>query len=467
VNERTSFQKSGEQPVATGWEDLSKYKLDGWVDESGMIHKGESNGDVSLTEDEEESDKYGPYGLELADTEKINLGTQEGRYEYLATLVDNALAVNAERLKLIEDGRFDEMKEEERGKFYDKNEDEAFENTKYSLDLAKEQKAILDNLDLSDSTVEDALKTTTEKYFKRFNELDANVDEAVKLKLNLQYDAARNLYAILVDEVRRRRKDAEPQVESGREAIVSKEQGAIVGETRPENTPLTEQNNKKNMNKAREAAAKREQVIATMKSETGQGKETSTGEAAREYMDILLELGQDFTGAEVRANKTPDGKHISTKMDGFIGKFGGDKATEYADNNKVLQNVVKIIEAKNSEQAAMAQIAELSKKLDELESARSSTGALKKLFGRGAYNREKKMLLEKREWGKEQVALAKHRMDAILGDSYLGLYGRGHTERDSLDSHVEELRAKFFSEEKMAKIRRAMELQKKYFSKIS
>jgi hypothetical protein len=81
------------------------------------------------------------------------------------------------------------------------------DDTRNSLEIAKIQKTILENLDFSSSSVAQALRVKSEEYQKKML-ADGMSEDAVK-KFMLSYEAADSLYMIMVDEVRQRKQGKE------------------------------------------------------------------------------------------------------------------------------------------------------------------------------------------------------------------------------------------------------------------
>jgi len=146
--------------------------------------------------------EYKPYGLDLIDLDKIKLDTQEGQYSYLTSLVDNALAINTERLKSLEDPNLINNRDSER-EFQNLSSRELElleEKTRRSLDIINAQKSILIDLDFSNSSVVQALEPLSKQYYKKA--LADGVSEAASTKFLLMQEAADSLYVILADKLK-------------------------------------------------------------------------------------------------------------------------------------------------------------------------------------------------------------------------------------------------------------------------
>jgi len=165
--------------------------------------------------------KYKPYGLDQIDLDEIKIDTQEGRYNFLTSLVDNALAFNSERLEVLENGSLDNIRNAEPD-FRDLNSSEVDsleEETRRYLDLINAQKSILENLDFSNLSVIQALKSQSEQYHKK--SIAEGISEAAAMKFQLMHEAANNLYMIMVDEVKQRKQQNESVEVDAQEEIVN------------------------------------------------------------------------------------------------------------------------------------------------------------------------------------------------------------------------------------------------------
>jgi hypothetical protein len=145
---------------------------------------------------------YHPYGLNITDLSKIQLDTQEGRYQYLTSLVENVTAVNTEHQKAIADQDFDVVRQET-SYFSNKPDWEIQDEVAGTLDTAKLQQSILENLDFSHSTVIQALQRKFDEYAKK--SATEGMSPEASFKFYRMSRAADQLRARLVDEVRDRK----------------------------------------------------------------------------------------------------------------------------------------------------------------------------------------------------------------------------------------------------------------------
>jgi hypothetical protein len=151
---------------------------------------------------------FRPYGLELTDVNEINIDTQEGRFDWLTSLVENAEAINSERLNALRERGLSKVSEEE-AYLSGKNEDELIEGTQRDLELVEAQKAILEGLDFSNSSVIQALRAKSEEYQKKYTA--DGMSEGAAAKFRLLHGAADDLYDAMTGEVRKRRQEQEPR----------------------------------------------------------------------------------------------------------------------------------------------------------------------------------------------------------------------------------------------------------------
>jgi len=208
---------------------------------SEQINNLEHN-ESARTELDDTTEQYTPYGIDLIDVKEIKLDTQEGRFDYLTSIVENSLAVRSERLKVLESGFYEHICEAE-PIFRDLDSagvDSLEENTRKDLDLISAQKRILENLDFSNSSVIQALKTQSEQYYNKA--MADGMSQTAAEKFLLMHEAADNLYLIMVDEVKQRKQQNETaKAETQGEVIdstLSQEAMKDVQTIEPEGKPI-------------------------------------------------------------------------------------------------------------------------------------------------------------------------------------------------------------------------------------
>ncbi len=171
---------------------------------------GERATDQNIKQDTAESEEWRPYGLDLIDVKEIKLDTQEGHYDYLTSLVDNDRDVVTERLRVLESGFYEHICEAE-PVFRDLEAagvSSLIEDTQKELDKINAKKRILENLDFSNSSVIEALKTKSEQYYKEF--ASDGMSEAAATNFYFMYEAANELYLILLGEIEKRAEQDKP-----------------------------------------------------------------------------------------------------------------------------------------------------------------------------------------------------------------------------------------------------------------
>lgn len=184
MNETMNQTNSPEtEPAKTAWDDLAE-----------------------TSEPAHATMEYQPYGIEFTNLKEINIDSQEGRFDYLSSLVENARSLKSERLRVLEDGFYDHIREAEPSfaGFSDAGVLSLEDETRNNLELINAEKTILENLDFSNSSVVQALKAKSDYYFKKFIFSDG-MSEAATTKFDLMHRAATELYRAMVDEVKDRR----------------------------------------------------------------------------------------------------------------------------------------------------------------------------------------------------------------------------------------------------------------------
>lgn len=159
-----------------------------------------------------ESDDYYTFeGVEYRNVEKIDISTDQGKLEWLDSLVDNAnVRLESEQEDIIsEEGLYgmDEKEQEEYLKYND-----TWQDNKRESDLIRRQGKILKNLDLNgEGGVLGAIERSRNAFAKAMNNPNAT-DQSQELAMQ-DWDAASNLYMILASEMARRDPDYFGQAE--------------------------------------------------------------------------------------------------------------------------------------------------------------------------------------------------------------------------------------------------------------
>ena len=160
--------------------------------------------DTSETsKDTTESDDYYTFeGVEYRNIDKIDISTNQGKFEWLDSLVGNANArLEDEQDNIIREEGLYGMDKKEQEEYLEYND--AYQDNKRSLDLARRQSKILGNLDIDgDGGVLGALERRRNSFAEIMNNPKASKEAQETAFQN--WDAAANLYLILSGEMARR-----------------------------------------------------------------------------------------------------------------------------------------------------------------------------------------------------------------------------------------------------------------------
>lgn len=150
-----------------------------------------------------ESDDYYTFeGVEYRDINKIDISTNQGKFEWIDSLVENANArLEDEQDNIIREEGLYGMDKKEQEEYLEYND--TYQDNKRSIDLAKRQSKILENLDIDgDGGVLGALERRRNSSATVMNNPKAS-KEAQESAFQNWYAAA-NLYLILSGEMARR-----------------------------------------------------------------------------------------------------------------------------------------------------------------------------------------------------------------------------------------------------------------------
>lgn len=156
-----------------------------------------------VNEDKVESDEYYVFdGVEYKNINRINISTNQGKFEWIVGLVENANdRLENEQDNIIREEGLYGMDKKEQVEYLEYND--AYQDNKRSLDLVRRQKKILVNLDIDDDGgVLGALERKIISFAKAMNNPNASQESRGIASRN--WDAAANLYSILSDEMARR-----------------------------------------------------------------------------------------------------------------------------------------------------------------------------------------------------------------------------------------------------------------------
>jgi len=150
-----------------------------------------------------ESDDYYTFeGVEYRNIDKIDISTDQGKFEWIDSLVGNANArLEDEQDNIIREEGLYGMDKKEQEEYLEYND--AYQDNKRSLDLARRQSKILENLDIDgDGGVLGALERRRNSFAEVMNNPKASKEAQEAAFQN--WDAAANLYLILSGEMVRR-----------------------------------------------------------------------------------------------------------------------------------------------------------------------------------------------------------------------------------------------------------------------
>lgn len=162
---------------------------------SGDWLENEANGGAPVPEFKNNYyyDDFNGSLVEVRDVNEIDISTENGKYDWLDSILDNVVKIREERLKNY-DCNVDEETEKE-------------EKIQSDLDFAKIQQEILHNrIDPNNGDVLDNLRKEKTKYDTQRDKLykTGRADSAILEKIAMRAEATQNLIDILEDETRKR-----------------------------------------------------------------------------------------------------------------------------------------------------------------------------------------------------------------------------------------------------------------------
>lgn len=175
-----------------------------------------NSGETQSTDTPEAADKkaelddyFTVEGVEYRNIDKIDISTDQGKYEWLDSLIENGnTQVEIEHDNIITEEGLYGSDEKDIERFLEHND--AYQDNKRSLELVKRQIKILKNLDIDgDGGIFGSLERRINSSTEVINNPKAS-QEALETALENQY-AARQLYQILSSEVSRRSSNNETQ----------------------------------------------------------------------------------------------------------------------------------------------------------------------------------------------------------------------------------------------------------------
>lgn len=150
-----------------------------------------------------ESDDYYTFeGVEYRNIEKIDISTDQGKFEWLDSLVGNANArLESEQENIISEEGLYGMDKKEQEEYLEYND--AYQDNKRSLENAKRQRKIMENLDIDgDGGILGALERKRNAFYEAANNSSASSEAQEAAFKN--WNAAADLYLLLSGEMARR-----------------------------------------------------------------------------------------------------------------------------------------------------------------------------------------------------------------------------------------------------------------------
>lgn len=150
-----------------------------------------------------ESDDYYTFeGVEYRNIEKIDISTDQGKFEWLDSLVGNANArLESEQENIISEEGLYGMDKKEQEEYLEYND--AYQDNKRSLEHAKRQRKIMENLNIDgDGGILGALERKRNAFYEAANNSSASSEAQEAAFKN--WNAAADLYSLLSGEMARR-----------------------------------------------------------------------------------------------------------------------------------------------------------------------------------------------------------------------------------------------------------------------
>ena len=187
----TSETSSAENSNNNGWSNFPPFNDGNRPNEHAETKSEAEAGDFNIID-----------GVEYRNLDKIDITSEQGKYEWLDSLVENLKTrVDAEYGDIIrEEGLYGTDKKEQ--EYWLENNDD-YKNNRYECDLARRYGKILENIDINgEGGILSALERKRDGFSKAMDNPEAS-DEARDAAFK-NWDAARNLYFLLSNEVGKR-----------------------------------------------------------------------------------------------------------------------------------------------------------------------------------------------------------------------------------------------------------------------
>jgi uncharacterized protein YrzB (UPF0473 family) len=260
-----------------------------------------------------------------------------------------------------------------------------------------------------------------------------------------------------MNEQMNKKQETEPSADTGWEDLAGTqlEVPQPILETAPDN-------NEAPINERIKIDSARENVLQMMAVESREATPLTKEQAAKEYLDILTELGKDFTNPRSVDNKLPNGdsRRIGTGANGFIEKY----APEHMDRNYSISQAAKVLDAEIVWREAGQQYKEARDELIKLEADRKEENIFKRLFTMNKFRKNKKELQDYAYAARIRSSKAGRAIAGILAVQYSESGENSAYPKDQEEQYDknDELSARFFSENRAQAIERAIELRKQY-----
>lgn len=187
-------------------------------------------------------------------------------------------------------------------------------------------------------------------------------------------------------------------------------------------------------------------------------------EAAREYLDLVMKLGEDFTNPRIKENvEFPGGRSYGngfSSIDGFIKKYGNEKHREHSLS---IDRVINLLDAEIVWRLSGSEIENGKTELLKINKETEGMGFLKRVFtGRDRARRVKGI---EKEIGNlhQRVLWANRIMGETLnvGYSETGEYSLYPSDLELNERRNDVLNDRFFSDVRKPSIERAIEIRTK------
>lgn len=193
-------------------------------------------------------------------------------------------------------------------------------------------------------------------------------------------------------------------------------------------------------------------------------EEMTKEEIGQEYLGILKDLSANFDQSK-EGRYGNDIAYIAAHDKSLIKKYDGENAIKNSTSN-LLSTADRIIEAENEWREAGDRVKKIEQRLADIEKEKQSMGFFERLLSARARREETGNLHFDLYNGRRSVNEANRRLRDELDAAYSpdNFYQHRPTNKEK-DSRSEEFNEKFFSNDRIQKINRAIELRKEFNSK--